>query len=678
MKASVEIESVHAPMRTGRTKPPGDRMPQWWHLIAFLMLVAPLGCSGRSGDGRTDTASEKRGHFPMRSEGPKTLDPVRGSTVYDNRCCSQIIETLVQYKYLKRPYELEPLLLTEMPVEIETSDEMQQTALQLTEQARERQREEHEAAVAAAQESGAPPPKEPPPVPDPEPITWKFTLRDDIYFHDADCFPEGKGRRMVAEDVFYSWKRISDSSIGSKSWWLMRGAVVGFDEYRDQQLEAIEDKPSAHFDYHAPVAGFQVINDREFTVTLKKPSARFLWVLAMFQTGIIPHEALEHYGSRFGIRPVGSGPYTLSEGDWQFGLQMVLRRNKNYREEFFPTEHMPEDEILGLEEAQGKKLPILDTIKISFLEQDQPMWLHFRARDYDYAQVPNENMPQVFSKRFVDGKKTVVLKPEWREQGIRYQPVPLLDFIFFGFNMDDELLGGLDETPTKLRQAIASAIDWDERNETFYYGLNVVYDGVIPPMLEGHPPGGRSEASFRGPNIERAKKLLAEAGYPNGDGLPVIDYFTSQGRNNREQSEMLTRQLAAIGIRIKVNLVDFPTLMQTVDDRKAAFFSFAWGSDYPDGENNLALFYGPNESPGSNHFNYKRDEYDRMYETIVGMQPSPERTKIYEQMQSMLLHDVPYLGSMARTRHYAIHKRMKYFKPVETFENWFKYVDVER
>lgn len=612
----------------------------------------------------------------MRSEGPKTLDPVLGSTVYENRCVSQIIETLLQYKYLKRPFELEPLLLVEMPTEVETSDEMKQVASRLAQEARDRQQQEYEAALAEARKLGEPLPPEPKPVPEPNPVTWHFKLRDDVYFHDASCFPDGKGRRLVAADVFYSWKRIADSTIGSKSWWLMRDSIVGFDEYRDQQLEATEGQPNQHFDYHAPVAGLKVLNDREFEVTLKRPAARFMWILAMFQTGIVPHEAVEAYGTRFGVHPVGTGPYTLADGDWQFGLQMILHRNPNYREAYFPTEWEPEDElVLNPEEAVGKRLPILDTIRISFFEQDQPMWLHFRAEDFDYAQVPDENVPQVFSKRVVNNTKAIVLKPAWRERGVRYSPVPLLDFIFFGFNMEDELVGGFSDRATKLRQAIASALDWDERNETFYSGLNVVYDGVIPPSLEGHL--GESEDSFRGPNLERARQLLKEAGYPGGKGLPVIDYYTSQGRNNREQSEMLIRQLSAVGIRLKVNLVDFPTLMQTVDDRKAAFFSFAWGSDYPDGENNLALFYGPNESPGSNHFNYKRAEYDQLYETIVGMQPSPERTKLYEQMQQMLLNDVPYLGSMARTRHYVIHQRMKYFKPVETFENWFKYVDIE-
>ena len=134
------------------------------------LLAITVGCCAevseelRSPDGTIHTP--KIGHFPMRSEGPKTLDPVKGSTVYENRCVSQIMETLVQYKYLKRPFELEALLLTEMPT---TEDD----------------------------------------------LTWNFTLRDDVYFHDSPCFPDGKGRKLVSSDVFYSWKRMADSSFAS-------------------------------------------------------------------------------------------------------------------------------------------------------------------------------------------------------------------------------------------------------------------------------------------------------------------------------------------------------------------------------------------------------------------------------------------------------------------------------
>jgi len=123
--------------------------------------------------------------------------------------------------------------------------------------------------------------------------------------------------------------------------------------------------------------------------------------------------------------------------------------------------------------------------------------------------------------------------------------------------------------------------------------------------------------------------------------------------------------------------VDFSTLMEIVDNKQAQLFSFAWGSDYPDAENNLALFYGPNQPPGSNHFCYQNPEYDRLYEKIRTMQPSKERTELYERMRDIVLNDMPFIGSMARTRFYLSHDRLKYFKPSETFKNWPKYLDIE-
>ncbi|MCH2204170.1 MAG: ABC transporter substrate-binding protein, partial [Fuerstiella sp.] len=150
-----------------------------------------------------------------------------------------------------------------------------------------------------------------------------------------------------------------------------------------------------------------------------------------------------------------------------------------------------------------------------------------------------------------------------------------------------------------------------------------------------------------------------------------------RGANSQPQSEMLQQQLSRIGVQINVHLLDFSTLIQTVDNKKAQFFSFAWGSDYPDAENNLALFYGPNAAPKPNHFNYKNEEYDNLYRQIFSMQASDERTSIMEQMRDIVLEDCPYAGSMARTRFYLVRDRLKNFKPIETFDNWYKYLDVE-
>lgn len=217
----------------------------------------------------------------------------------------------------------------------------------------------------------------------------------------------------------------------------------------------------------------------------------------------------------------------------------------------------------------------------------------------------------------------------------------------------------------------------DEINQTFYNGRTIVYDGPIPPGLDGHPEGHTAEASYRGPNIALAKKKLAEAGYPNGEGLPPIRFYTSQSTINAEMGEMVKRQLAQINVRFEPVLMDFSTLIEAINKKQAAMFGFAWASDYPDAENNLALFYGPNEAPGSNHYNYKRAEYDEMYETILTMAPSEERTAIYEKMRDMILEDTPYVGSQARVRYYLVNPWLLNCRPTERYYGWFKFLDVD-
>ncbi len=555
--------------------------------------------------------------LPMRTDGPKSLDPVRGSTVYDNRAASMVYDTLVQYKYLIRPPRLEPSLLAEMPT---------------------------------LSEDG---------------LTYHFVLKPGITFHDDPCFPGGKGREVVAWDVFYSWKRMADQNNQPKSWWLFDNTIVGFNRYREVQNAA------EVFDYDAPVEGFKVLNDYEFTVTLTRPIQRFLWVLAMFQTAVVPREAAEKYGTRFGRHPVGTGAFTMAEDDWVAGQKMIFYKNPGYREEFYPLEHMPEDEKLGLHLAAGTRVPIADRVEFTMFVQDQPMWLQFRSRKIGYTQIPSEYFPKAFLRRRQQ------LKRSFREEGIVAHAIPLLDFIFRGFNMKDPLLGGYTDKQRWIRQAIHLAMDHYEFNDTFYNGLNYVYDGPIPPGLDGFPPDGLSPNSLQGPDLERARKLMKEAGHPNGEGLPVIEYYLGRGGNSAEQAEMMQRQLAKIGIELNVHLVDFSTLIEAVNNGKAPLFSFAWGSDYPDAENNLALFYGPNEAPGANHFNYKNPEYDALYERIQVMPPGPARTVIYEQMREIVIRDAPYIGSMARTRFYLVNPWLKNFKPSEDFYNWVKYLDVD-
>jgi oligopeptide transport system substrate-binding protein len=244
--------------------------------------------------------------------------------------------------------------------------------------------------------------------------------------------------------------------------------------------------------------------------------------------------------------------------------------------------------------------------------------------------------------------------------------------------MEDELVGGYTPEKRALRQAIHLAIDLDEINQVFYNNSYAVYDGPIPVGLDGHPEGGQAPISWRGPRLELARQKLAEAGYPEGRGLPPIRYYTSRGGVRARVVELVQRQLAQINVRVEPHLVDFSELIRITNRRQAPMFHFAWLTDYPDAENNLALFYSPNASPGSNHFNYNNPEFDALYEKIRTMPPSEERTEIYVRMRDMILLDTPYVGSMGRTQRYLMQPWLQNAKPTERYWSWIKFLDVDR
>ncbi len=332
-------------------------------------------------------AQNKVLRVPMTTSGPGSLDPISGSTTYDNRASSCVYETLLEYKYLMRPLQLEPLLLEEMP---EVTD-------------------------------GG--------------LMWRFKLSKGIRFHDDPCFEGGVGREMVAADVLYSWRRLADPEYVYKNWWLVDGLIEGFDAYKDKQAVLVQD--GGKFDYDAPVEGFEIVNDYEFIVRLTEPNQQFIWRLAMFQLSVVPREAVEMYGTRFSAHPVGTGPFILREdSDWQRNAKIKFYRNPNYREAYYPSEWMPEDEEMGLHEAAGQRVPIVDAVEMHFFVESQPAWLEFKSGRMDYTTVPQFGFEEAFSRR------TKELKRGWTRKGIRMVKVPLLDFIFRAFNMEDEFLGG--------------------------------------------------------------------------------------------------------------------------------------------------------------------------------------------------------------------------------------------
>jgi len=585
------------------------------HVLSKLLLITLLlggmpGCKRPSDWER----GKKIFHAALRSK-VGSLDPVRSSTQYAAIAQDQVYETLYSYKYLMRPYELEPLLAIALPKVSEDN------------------------------------------------LTYTISLRKGVRFQDNQCFEasEGVGRELTAQDVVWSLKRMTDRDLTPSGWWIFQDRIVGFNDF---QARMNARKSGAPFDWDGAVEGLQAINRYTLQIRLVRPFPQLMYVLAMGYSAVVPRECAEYYGKEFGNTAVGTGPFVLKT--WVRGSRFVYERNPTYREEYYPSEAIPEFEARGLLEPAGRRIPFVDGIVLHVFEQDQPMWLKWRVGDIDLIQVPAEYHDAIFDAH-------LSLRPAFVEDGVKNVNLPLLDLIYRGFNMEDPVLGG--EKGKKIRQAMALAMDTKEFNDAFYNNTAILYDGPIAPGLEGYTPGVISP--YRGPNLEKARKLLAEAGYPGGRGLPLIRYDINKSSNSAEQAELLSRQLRAIGVELEVNLNSFPELSDKLKRKKSQFFGLAWGADYPDAENFLQMFYGPNGAPGSNNFNYSNPEFDRLYDLTRTMFPSPERTALYVKMRDLVIEDVPAFASMARIRFYVWNKRIKYVQPTEIWKSWYKYIDVE-
>jgi ABC-type transport system substrate-binding protein len=574
-------------------------------LTGLLVLLAACGDSRvRSG--------EQVLYYYLRGE-VNSLDPARGNLEHEKSVQSQLYEPLYQYHYLKRPYELEPLLAEAMP-EISADK-----------------------------------------------LTYTIRLKRGVLYHDDPCFPGGKGREVVAEDFVYAWKRIADPKTSSDGAWIFADKVVGFNEWRDAA-----DKEEAT-DYSRPLEGFRTPDAHTIEIRLIKPFPQLRYVLGMVYTPPVPREAVEHYGEEFGNHAVGTGPFRLEK--WVRGSRVVMVRNPTFRGERYPAEGEPEDQGRGLLEDAGKPLPFLDRVIFKEMVESQPRWLSFMAGELDTIKMDKDNYASYFDVETGEVKKELYAK------GFRGQHLPLLDFIFEGFNMEDPVVGG--EKGKALRQAICTVKSFDKRNRVHYNNKAILAVSPIPPNLPEYEPPLPNPYRFLHGNLEKAQQILRDAGIDPAK-VPELVYNTYMGADSRQLAENYIGEIQKLGLRARIEMNTWPEFIEKLNRKQAQLFGLSWGADYPDAENFLQLYTCGSVSPGPNNSNYCNPEYDRLYEEALVLEPgSPERTAIYRQMAQMIIEDCPVCPELHRTRHYAYHARLKNFKPDETMENYLKYWRIE-
>jgi len=544
------------------------------------VLMTLVGC----GDGASDSSGEaaqgsRSQEVVYRSAlGAKLrgLDPMDIGAVNDSGVASNFYETLYQYHYLKRPYEIVPQLAAEMP---QISDDG---------------------------------------------LTVTIKLRDDVFFHDDESFPDGKGRKMVASDVVYSWMRLADLKNISKNWDLLNGRIVGLDAFREYTKTVATKR---EVDYDLPIEGLVALDDVTLQIKLTKPWPTMLLNLAYLPLAVVPREAVEHYGDEFINHPVGTGPYTL--GAWRRGSRIELVRNPNFREELYPSEGEPGDAEAGLLKDAGKPMPFIDRAVLEIIEEDQPRWLKFMAGELDAAGIPKDSFDQAINPQRE-------LTQEMIDKGIELTKSTNPGTFWLAINMQDPVLG--NNLP--LRQALNAGFNREEYLVKFINGRGEPARGVLPPMYAEY--NSELNSPYTAYDPEKAKALVQEAIKVHGGPLPTIT-FSMGGTDTvqRQMGQFVQREYKAIGLDVDPEYMDWPQLQDGIKSASLQLWQIGWFGDFPDAENFLKLYYGPNKAPGVNGTNFDNEQFNTLFEQLKVEPLGPKRVELARQLEQIVVDELP-------------------------------------
>ena len=552
------------------------------------------------------------------------FDPQRIYDRYSVGVCENIFEPLLTYDYLARPARLVPLTVEALP---------------------------------EPEEGGT---------------RYTFRLKPGIHFADDPVF-KGEKRELVARDVEYAVKRFRDPKNRSPYEWLFENKLVGLDELAERA------KKEGSFDYDARVAGLEVRGKYIISFKLKEPDYNFLYTLAMPNVVPVAREVIEAYASDTHAHPVGTGPFVLKE--WVRRSKIVLERNPNHRGYELDTRYADardEWDRRVIESLHGKRLPALDRVEIYPIEDEQPRYLAFLNKEHDIL----DETPVSFVHQVLPGGK---LSPSLAKQGVQVFKELQPEFTYDAFNVEDPVIGGYSPERVALRRALIHAHDRNQEIAIIRKGQAVPAQSPVPPGVIGHDP------TFVAPALEpdsaKAKALLDMFGYvdrdgdgfreqPDGKPLVLRYKYSVGGQEARQLAELWHKSLANVGVRLEVTGVQFADLLNDKRVGKFQLAGSAWIADYPDAQNFLQLFYGPNTDQ-SNESRFKLAEFDRLYEKSLTVPDSPERNAVYREMNRLLLAYAPARLGVHRVYNHLQYPWVKGYKKHPILYTNFKYLDLD-
>jgi oligopeptide transport system substrate-binding protein len=566
------------------------------------------------------------------AEDPRTLDPAQVSDTNSAEILCQIYDSLFQNAYLDRPYRVEPSLAAGYPKKKIFYEEVEEKGIKKK--------------VAR--------------------MEYLFRLKDDVYFQDDPCFPGGKGRRVKAKDVIYSIKRLADPTVQATGFWLVAGKIKGIDEFAKKAAAA------GKADYEANIEGLQAVDGSTLRIILTEPLPSFIYVMAMPYTAPVAREAVEYYNAPgrdgFSRHPVGTGAFRLRS--WKRQHRIILEKNPNFRKDYYPSRGEPGDREKGLLADAGKRLPFYDEVWYTIISAGQPRWLLFVQGYLDASGIPQEQFDRVVTK-------ALDLSGDFARKGITLNVSSDLDIYYIAFNMRDPVLG----QNKLLRQALSLAYDSDLFNEIYQNGRAINAQGPLPPGIFAYDPGLKNP--YKAHDLEKAKELLARAGYPGGmdaktgKQLELTYDISSDTITAREQATFDMRCFEDLGIKMKLQVNTFSQYLERTHKGTFQMTGSGWLADYPDPENFLMLLYGPNAPPNPNASAFSNPEYDKLYEQMKTMEDTPEKKAIIKRMVEIVVEQCPWIFTIHTPSYVLRHSWSKNGKNHSISGNYAKYGSID-
>lgn len=437
-----------------------------------------------------------------------------------------------------------------------------------------------------------------------------FYLRNDVFFHDHPAFPNGKGRKMTATDVAYSFQRLMDKNTASPGAWIFNNRVDA-------------------------TSGFTAIDDTTFRITLLRPFVQILGVLSNVYCSIVPKEVVEKYGPDFRRNPCGTGPFQFKA--WEEGQALILVKSKNYFEK----------------DSTGERLPYVDGVKVSFLDNKASEFMEFRQGNLHFI----NDIDASFKDEVLNKKGE--LRSEWKDKVVlNKHPYLNIEYIGILFDSTNALV---KNSPLKMK-AVRQAINYgfDRRTMMLYLRNSIgtaAESGFVPTGLPSFDSTIVKGYSY---DPAKAKALLQQAGFSSMKDVPEIKLLTIP--IYADLGSYIARQLQDIGLNVKVEAVQKSLLLTQTSKSEALFFRASWIADYPDAENYLSVFYGKNPAP-PNYTRYKNAAYDALYEQSTREPNDSIRYKLYQQMDQMLINDAPIVPLWYDMVIHLVQPTVKGFKP---------------